>query len=380
MPTEHSNHKLLILDSKAQNTLLQKKEKQEASNASVKIEWVKLPYTARDRRESSRRLRRPFTVNNQRQPPMSYQGQQLPGPGNNGTWSGNGSPQRQQYWVDQQQMPPQANSMAMNGNHHSINHQQQYYTAPPPPHNGQPMYQNQNHNHNQFQQNGAYHPNVTYHPPPQLQNQNHAPQRAPQLQVQHQHAPPPPQPTNTQFINPSEIFSNPPSNQNTPQRSQMGQRVSSGLSAKMAPARPGENAENGPLMMALAEEYIEAAHALAPTITSSMTAANLDEYHKLIAMGLALLESALKNTKLAPRDEAKVRLRYAGVLYEETNNSMEAETALSKGISLCERVCEATCKPCHVLTFPRINTRIWNMLCIFCSLKSCSERKLRRQQ
>jgi hypothetical protein len=36
--------------------------------------------------------------------------------------------------------------------------------------------------------------------------------------------------------------------------------------------------------------------------------------------------------------EAKVRLRYAGVLFEETENYMEAETALSQGIILCEQV------------------------------------------
>ncbi|RMJ21535.1 hypothetical protein PHISP_07593 [Aspergillus sp. HF37] len=35
--------------------------------------------------------------------------------------------------------------------------------------------------------------------------------------------------------------------------------------------------------------------------------------------------------------EALVRLRYARILFEETDNNLEAETALSKGIDLCER-------------------------------------------
>jgi Cohesin loading factor len=44
-----------------------------------------------------------------------------------------------------------------------------------------------------------------------------------------------------------------------------------------------------------------------------------------------------QNFRLQPRLEAAVTLRYASVLFEETENVMEAETALSKGITLCER-------------------------------------------
>ena len=40
-----------------------------------------------------------------------------------------------------------------------------------------------------------------------------------------------------------------------------------------------------------------------------------------------------------PRQEAKVRLRYASILYEDTESLMEAETALSRGIKLCDKVC-----------------------------------------
>ena len=93
------------------------------------------------------------------------------------------------------------------------------------------------------------------------------------------------------------------------------------------------------LLMSLAEEYFDAAHELAPSVAGSMTPENLDTYQKLIATGLSCLETALKNAKLSPRIEASIRLRYAGVIFEETENSMEAETALSKGIALCERVC-----------------------------------------
>jgi hypothetical protein len=84
------------------------------------------------------------------------------------------------------------------------------------------------------------------------------------------------------------------------------------------------------LLISLAEEYFEAAH--------NLTAGNIEQYQELIAHGLGCLDTMLKRVKMAPRTEAKVQLRYAGVLFEETENMMEAETALSKGISLCERV------------------------------------------
>lgn len=58
----------------------------------------------------------------------------------------------------------------------------------------------------------------------------------------------------------------------------------------------------------------------------------------MVATGLGCLEVVLGSHKLAPRVEARLQLRYASILAEETNNVMEAETALTKGITLCERV------------------------------------------
>lgn len=93
------------------------------------------------------------------------------------------------------------------------------------------------------------------------------------------------------------------------------------------------------LLVSLAEEYFDAAHELGPTAALSMTLTNVDVYQKLIATGLGCLDTALKRVRLQPRQEANIRLRYAAVLLEETENFMEGETALSKGITLCERVC-----------------------------------------
>jgi len=159
-----------------------------------------------------------------------------------------------------------------------------------------------------------------------------------------QHRQAQPQAVTSQFIDPTQLFQQPQPQrayQKTQHISQMGQRVSSQANTPQypAPTRPA-TIDPAMLLMSLAEDYFEAAHALASSVSLSMAPAHLDEYHKLIAMGLGALDTTLKNIpKLEPRVEANIRLRYAGVLYEETENSMEAETALSKGIALCERVC-----------------------------------------
>ena len=73
-------------------------------------------------------------------------------------------------------------------------------------------------------------------------------------------------------------------------------------------------------------------------MADSLSPEMVEEYHKLIATGLGCLETALGCNRLAPRVEARLQLRYANILCEETTNIMEAETALTKGIALCEKV------------------------------------------
>ena len=92
------------------------------------------------------------------------------------------------------------------------------------------------------------------------------------------------------------------------------------------------------LLPALAEEYFAAAHGLGLATAQRMDRDAVHKYQKLIATGLGCLEASLAGGKLEPRLEAKIRLRYAGILLEDTDNVVEAETALSKGITLCEQV------------------------------------------
>lgn len=94
------------------------------------------------------------------------------------------------------------------------------------------------------------------------------------------------------------------------------------------------------MLVALAEEYFAAAHSMGTPLARNMREDSVQKYQKLIATGLGCLEAAMTQTqtRLAPRLEARIRLRYAGVLFEETENYMEAETCLSQGITLCEQV------------------------------------------
>lgn len=111
------------------------------------------------------------------------------------------------------------------------------------------------------------------------------------------------------------------------------------LSAHPSAATPGSpmtpNNNTGEphlLLISLAESYLEAAHANGYRAAASK-GADEKAYYKLIATGLRCLEAALQ-CRLQPRMEAMVRLRYAGILHEETDNGDEAESALNKGVCI----------------------------------------------
>ena len=91
------------------------------------------------------------------------------------------------------------------------------------------------------------------------------------------------------------------------------------------------------LLISLAEEYFAAAYGCGSIAATAQRGSDTHEYYKMIATGLGCLEAVLSHFELLPEREAMVRLRYAMVLFEETENMMEAEEALSKGISLCDR-------------------------------------------
>lgn len=176
-----------------------------------------------------------------------------------------------------------------------------------------------------------YAPN-NFYTAPSTEQQYYQPQVQVQVQI--------PQPM-AQVQIPQPIQQHYPNDHRTPQhRTQSSSNISmEQMSSPIAYTKPPNAPLDYPLLMvSLAEEYFGAAHQLAPAVAVAMTEENVHEYYKLITVGLECLTIALKQLKLPARLEAKVRLRIAGIIYEETNNYTEAETMLSQGIILCERV------------------------------------------
>ena len=91
-------------------------------------------------------------------------------------------------------------------------------------------------------------------------------------------------------------------------------------------------------MTAVAEECLKKARSSVHDVAMSQETERVQEYQKLISMGLICLESVLQSKALTPREEVRIRLRYAGIIQEETEDMMEAETALNKAVGLCEQV------------------------------------------
>lgn len=94
------------------------------------------------------------------------------------------------------------------------------------------------------------------------------------------------------------------------------------------PAPPVAESEYPVILLSLADEYLIAAAKLND---------QSDMYFKLIATGLGCLESVLTNFKITPLREAQLCLRYAQILYDETENYDDAERVLTKAIDNCER-------------------------------------------
>ncbi|MCJ1378747.1 hypothetical protein MMC17_001846 [Xylographa soralifera] len=91
------------------------------------------------------------------------------------------------------------------------------------------------------------------------------------------------------------------------------------------------------VLLALAEEYFMTAFGQSSEAEVHEREKDINLYYKLIATGLGCLDAVLRQGRLSPILEARTRLRYASVLFQETENYMEAEEALSQGILLCDR-------------------------------------------
>ncbi|KAG9670798.1 hypothetical protein KCU99_g5938, partial [Aureobasidium melanogenum] len=93
-----------------------------------------------------------------------------------------------------------------------------------------------------------------------------------------------------------------------------------------------------PVLLGLADQYISKAHGMSSYLARAPQEADIDQYYSLISAGLSCMESVLNNWKFSdPKAEARLQLRYASLLLEETENDGELQDLLTKGIALCER-------------------------------------------
>lgn len=104
-----------------------------------------------------------------------------------------------------------------------------------------------------------------------------------------------------------------------------------------APARPLP-ADLMVLILSAADEYIAAARSLGSVAAMTLKPTDLDQYYKLMATAMGCMETVLKKYNQTPRDEAVLRLRYASLLIEETDNTQDIEETLAKGVSLMQQL------------------------------------------
>ncbi|KAF2024714.1 hypothetical protein EK21DRAFT_78057 [Setomelanomma holmii] len=103
------------------------------------------------------------------------------------------------------------------------------------------------------------------------------------------------------------------------------------------PSTPALPADLSVMLLSAADEYIAAARGMGALVVREKREADLRQYYKLMATGMGCMDTVLRDFTLMPRDEAKLRLRYASLLVEETDNTTEIDEVLSKQISLCGR-------------------------------------------
>lgn len=214
----------------------------------------------------------------------------------------------------------------------------------------------------QFQPHFQQQPQAPSQPPQQLQQlqQQRSPQVFPAVPQYAQFSQPPMGQTqavpvlNQAFAEPSPVqpspephFANSPTVQ--PARSPSIARKSPAISSMNSPAISSRGSpalstkarsyDTTTILVHVAEECFEKARRGVQRVAVSGSDEQVREYQKLITTGLACLEAAFQSNRLSPRQEAKARLRYASILCDETENLQEAETALSKGITICDKVC-----------------------------------------
>lgn len=140
--------------------------------------------------------------------------------------------------------------------------------------------------------------------------------------------PPPPTQSYQQFV-PPHVLGPPPQQSRVLHDIQPNvQREQSQVKPPADLQHPSEDFDYATLLLAISDEYLDTAYA---------SRDRSDEFYKLVATALGCLEAVLNNYKLQPLLEAQVSLKFAQVLYNETQNFDDAERILTRAIEVCER-------------------------------------------
>ncbi|KAJ4335964.1 hypothetical protein N0V95_008743 [Ascochyta clinopodiicola] len=251
-----------------------------------------------------------------------------------------GYPQHQQQQRQPQGViPRQQSQQYMPMPQQTYSPQQQYQQRP----YQQPQYQQspqQYRQHQQHQQQPQQHlqPQHQHQQPPQQH------QQPPQQQSQYRQAPPPqarPQPQvmiTQRAPNPMSYpqMSNPQMSNPQMSNPQMSSPQLSSPNIRQVHMPIQRTTDLSVMLLSAADEYIAAARGMGSAIARQKNDGDIQQYYKLMSTAMGCMDTVLRNYNMQPRDEAKLRLRYASLLIEETDNT-EIDEILSKGISLCAR-------------------------------------------
>ncbi|XPS90631.1 hypothetical protein M3J09_000069 [Ascochyta lentis] len=185
----------------------------------------------------------------------------------------------------------------------------------------------------QQQQHQPHHQHQQYRPQPQVQvqitpkrtpSQSHTPSKP--IQATPTQQTPSTQTSSQPRSHPKVVIPKPPSHQLTsPTKASQAQVTNKALPADLSV-----------MLLSAADEYIAAARGMGSVIARQKRDGDIQQYYKLMSTAMGCMDTVLRNYNMQPRDEAKLRLRYASLLIEETDNT-EIDEILSKGISLCAR-------------------------------------------
>lgn len=131
----------------------------------------------------------------------------------------------------------------------------------------------------------------------------------------------------------------------------------------LAPSRPVTPSDSPMdyriLLLALAEQYIWEARSMSVSVSLGESALNRERYQDLMDAGLTCIETVIKRVRcilgaligcvradatkqqtgrVSPRQEALLQLRYATLLFEETEDQTIAESLLGKGVRIHARL------------------------------------------